>query len=62
MYAIRSYYEDLDISQVDDFGSIVAEAADDFEIDTEDGEDVGDQFAASDAPIIKLVNGSYNFV
>jgi len=49
--------EDLDISQVDDFGSIVAEAADDFEIEADDGEDLGDQFAASDAPIIKLVNG-----
>jgi type IV pilus assembly protein PilB len=49
--------EDLDITQVDDFGSIVAEAADDFEIDAEGGDDIGEQFAASDAPIIKLVNG-----
>lgn len=51
--------EELDISQVDDFGSIVAEAADGFEIDAGDEEDVGagDQFNASDAPIIKLVNG-----
>jgi type IV pilus assembly protein PilB len=49
--------EELDITQVDDFGSIVAEAADDFEIDAGDAEDGADQFAASDAPIIKLVNG-----
>ncbi len=49
--------EELDITQVDDFGSIVAEAADDFEIDAEGDDDIGEQFAASDAPIIKLVNG-----
>lgn len=49
--------EELEVTQVDDFGSIVAEAADDFEIETEEEESFGDQFAASDAPIIKLVNG-----
>ncbi len=49
--------EELDITEVDDFGSIVAEAADDFEIAGDDEENIGDQFAASDAPIIKLVNG-----
>ncbi len=49
--------EELDVTQVDDFGSIVAEAADDFEIEQDDEESYGDQFAASDAPIIKLVNG-----
>ena len=49
--------EELDITQVDDFGSIVAEAADDFELEIEDEDETGDQFAASDAPIIKLVNG-----
>ena len=48
---------DLEVTQVDDFGSIVAEAADDFEIEGDSGEDIGEQFAASDAPIIKLVNG-----
>lgn len=49
--------EEENITEVDDFGSIVAEAADDFEIDS--GEDTAfeDQFNASDAPIIKLVNG-----
>lgn len=49
--------EELDITQVDDFGSIVAEAADDFELEAEDIDESGEQFAASDAPIIKLVNG-----
>ncbi len=49
--------EELDITQVDDFGSIVAEAADDFELEVDDIDDTGEQFAASDAPIIKLVNG-----
>ena len=42
---------------MEDFGSIVAEAADDFEIESLDDEDGIDQFNASDAPIIKLVNG-----
>lgn len=49
--------EEIDITEVDDFGSIVAEAADDFEIESGIEDDIGDQFAASDAPIIKLVNG-----
>lgn len=49
--------EELDITEVDDFGSIVAEAADDFEIEAAEVDEGGDQFAASDAPIIKLVNG-----
>ncbi len=48
---------EMDVTQVDDFGSIVAEAADDFEIEGDSTDDVGEQFAASDAPIIKLVNG-----
>ncbi len=49
--------DDLDITNVDDFGSIVAEAADDFELEVDDIDETGEQFAASDAPIIKLVNG-----
>lgn len=60
----RSYFggqdepeEEMSMTEVDDFGSIVAEAADDFEIAGEDDNNLGDQFAASDAPIIKLVNG-----
>ena len=61
---VKSFYQDKDevedeieVTQVEDFGSIVAEAADDFEIDADGEESIGDQFAASDAPIIKLVNG-----
>ncbi|RUM42044.1 MAG: type IV-A pilus assembly ATPase PilB, partial [Desulfocapsa sp.] len=49
--------EEMAVTEVDDFGSIVADAADEFEIETIDEDDVGDQFAATDAPIIKLVNG-----
>jgi type IV pilus assembly protein PilB len=49
--------EDMAVTEVEDFGSIVADAADEFEIETLDDDDVGDQFAATDAPIIKLVNG-----
>ncbi|MBE0582935.1 MAG: type IV-A pilus assembly ATPase PilB, partial [Desulfofustis sp.] len=49
--------EEMSITEVDDFGAIVAEAADDFEIEKAGDDDGLDQFAASDAPIIKLVNG-----
>lgn len=49
--------EDMEITEVDDFGAIVAEAADDFEIEAAAVDEGLDQFAASDAPIIKLVNG-----
>ncbi len=49
--------DEISITEVDDFGAIVAEAADTFEIETGDDDAGLDQFAASDAPIIKLVNG-----
>ncbi len=49
--------EEMAVTQVDDFGSIVADAADEFEIESDDDDDGADQFAATDAPIIKLVNG-----
>ncbi len=53
----EAVHDELTITEVDDFGAIVAEAADTFEIETGD-DDIGlDQFNASDAPIIKLVNG-----
>jgi type IV pilus assembly protein PilB len=48
---------ELTVTQVDDFGSIVADAADEFELESINDDDGRDQFAASDAPIIKLVNG-----
>ncbi len=49
--------EEIDVTEVDDFGSIVAEAADEFVIESDDEDEGTDSFAASDAPIIKLVNG-----
>lgn len=49
--------EEMSVTEIDDFGSIVAEAADDFEIESVDENEGKDQFAANDAPIIKLVNG-----
>jgi type IV pilus assembly protein PilB len=55
--AVEETSGEMDVTQVDDFGSIVAEAADDFEIEGDSADDIGEQFAASDAPIIKLVNG-----
>ncbi|MCP3928805.1 MAG: type IV-A pilus assembly ATPase PilB [Bacteroidetes bacterium] len=56
-YKVEEETEELSVTQVEDFGSIVADAADEFEIESLDEDDGGDQFAASDAPIIKLVNG-----
>ena len=49
--------EDTPVTQVDDFGALVSDAAEDFEIGTDDEQDESGQFSASDAPIIKLVNG-----
>ncbi|PID72775.1 MAG: type IV-A pilus assembly ATPase PilB [Desulfobulbus propionicus] len=47
-----------EVTQIDDFGALVSDAAEDFEIESSTSEDEGfDQFSASDAPIIKLVNG-----
>jgi len=46
------------ITEIDDFGALVSDAAEDFEIESEaEDESAFDQFSASDAPIIKLVNG-----
>lgn len=47
---------EITVTEVDDLGSIVAEAADTFEIESFDEDEDFDQFAASDAPIIKLLN------
>ncbi|MDD3618755.1 MAG: type IV-A pilus assembly ATPase PilB [Desulfobulbaceae bacterium] len=49
--------DDVSVTTVDDFGALVSDAAEDFEIGGEDEHDEGGQFSASDAPIIKLVNG-----
>ncbi len=50
--------EDDSVTQVEDFGALVSDAAEDFEIESSGADDGGfEQFSASDAPIIKLVNG-----
>jgi type IV pilus assembly protein PilB len=49
--------DEMSVTEIDNFGSIVAEAADGFEIEAIDDKEAADQFAANDAPIIKLVNG-----
>jgi type IV pilus assembly protein PilB len=47
--------DDGPITEIDDFGSLASEAAEDFEVVEEEEEN--DQYSASDAPIIKLVSG-----
>ena len=49
--------EETPVTQVDDFGALVSDAAEDFEITGEEEHEGPEQFSASDAPIIKLVNG-----
>ncbi|WP_456384837.1 type IV-A pilus assembly ATPase PilB [Desulfolithobacter sp.] len=50
--------EEEQVTEIDDFGALVADAAEDFEIESDpEDESEFDQFSASDAPIIKLVNG-----
>ncbi|MDD2466685.1 MAG: type IV-A pilus assembly ATPase PilB [Desulfobulbus sp.] len=50
--------EEETVTQVDDFGALVSDAAEDFEIESASAEESNfEQFSASDAPIIKLVNG-----
>ncbi|MDG4476821.1 type IV-A pilus assembly ATPase PilB [Thiovibrio frasassiensis] len=45
------------ITQIDDFGTLASEAAEGMEIASFEDDAGGDQYSASDAPIIKLVNG-----
>lgn len=49
--------DDEPITSVEDFGSLVSEAAEEIEVGSDDMYDYQDEFIASDAPIIKLVNG-----
>ncbi len=49
--------DDLPVTQVDDFGSLVSEAVGDMELESLDEDIDEDEFSAGDAPIIKLVNG-----
>lgn len=49
--------ENEPVTSVDDFGSLVSEAAEEVEVGYAEKDDGRDEFMASDAPIIKLVNG-----
>lgn len=49
--------DDVPVTQIDDFGSLASEAAEGMELESFEDEQGGDQYSASDAPIIKLVNG-----
>ncbi len=50
--------EEIPVTQVDDFGSLVSEAVGEIELTSPtDEDDFSDEFSAGDAPIIKLVNG-----
>lgn len=49
--------ENLPVTEIDDFGSLVSEAAGELELEAAREEDQKDEFTAGDAPIIKLVNG-----
>lgn len=53
----EDFEDDAPVTSVEDFGSLVSEAAEEVEIGTIDREIAQDEFMASDAPIIKLVNG-----
>jgi type IV pilus assembly protein PilB len=50
--------EKVTLTEVEDFGSIIAEATETFTLEGEEiTPEASDQYSASDAPIIKLVNG-----
>ncbi|MDW7773795.1 MAG: type IV-A pilus assembly ATPase PilB [Desulfobulbaceae bacterium] len=49
--------DETPVTQIDDFGALVSDAAEDYEIGAGEVHEGPDQFSASDAPIIKLVNG-----
>lgn len=57
LYFEDDFEEDEPVTSVEDFGSLVSEAAEEIEVNTGDLDDAPDEFMASDAPIIKLVNG-----
>ncbi|MDP2105981.1 MAG: ATPase, T2SS/T4P/T4SS family, partial [Desulfobulbaceae bacterium] len=46
------------VASIDDFGALASEAAEEYDLDVDDdSEGMRDQYSATDAPIIKLVNG-----
>ncbi|PLX50178.1 MAG: type IV-A pilus assembly ATPase PilB [Desulfobulbaceae bacterium] len=49
--------EEEDLTSIDDFGSLASEVAEDMAIEADSFDEGPEQFSASDAPIIKLVNG-----
>jgi len=50
--------EEEEVTQIDDFGALASEAAEGYEYEALEDEEGGiDQYSATDAPIIKLVNG-----
>ena len=51
------FEDDEPVTSVEDFGSLVSEAAGEIEVSAADLDESPDEFMASDAPIIKLVNG-----
>ena len=54
----RHEEDEVPVTQIDDFGALASEAADGMEITSFEEEERGaDQYSATDAPIIKLVNG-----
>jgi len=55
---VASVEEEGPVENIDDFGALASEAAEGYDLDGgDDSEAGGDQYSASDAPIIKLVNG-----
>ena len=57
-FTFESETEESTVTQVEDFGALVSDAADEFEIESGAADEGAyEQFSASDAPIIKLVNG-----
>ncbi len=49
--------EEEDLTSISDFGSLASEVADDMAIEADEVDTGPEHFSASDAPIIKLVNG-----
>ncbi len=49
--------EEEEVANIADFGSLATEVAEDMAIESTDMDDGPEEFSASDAPIIKLVNG-----
>jgi type IV pilus assembly protein PilB len=54
---IEDQEETVSMQEIDDFGSLASEAAEDFSIEEAGAQEESDLYSAEDAPIIKLVNG-----